>query len=258
MLDDIQSQIKELEAKIEQLRRSRDEEVPERSRPEQRGHKAGMSPEARKKMSDRVKQAHKEGKLKHLYFKPGNKPDFSSNPEAYSKGITIAQAIIRGSHGFGKMERGKPDHQFAKAWKVESPEGEVYEFDNLLEWARQHEDRLAEYDEDDGSAETPVWHRFAHGIACPKGQWYGWIRIGRKERVLQWKAKLWKVKSPQGIIYEFTSMDGWARQNEHLMDDTPGPHKTPLWYRFSMKMRQRRGQWNGWTRLADGQCSWTP
>lgn len=68
---------------------------------------------------------------------------------------------LLGKHGFGKAARGRLDHSSAKWWSIRSPFGEIFEFSNLREWARQNVHR---FEDDRPAARMPFWARIACGL----------------------------------------------------------------------------------------------
>ena len=64
-------------------------------------------------------------------------------------------------------------------------------------------------------------------------------------------AKMWRIKSPSGVIYEFKNLINFFREHEELIDGTPkqaadGVRKI----KASLKSKTKVYQWHGWT-LAD-------
>lgn len=90
----------------------------------------------------------------------------------------LSNEKLRGSNGFGRIQRGRPDHANCKEWCVLSPRGKQYRFSNLLEWCRQNEKLFFD---SMPTAKHPLWRRAAAGIA-QQGQkrgklrsWQGWV-----------------------------------------------------------------------------------
>lgn len=136
-----------------------------------RAHKeCPRSAETRAKLSAAVALAHKEGRSGlHL---PGNTLGRLRSEESKKRSLAACMAKVIGSHGFGLMHKGRPDHIFAKHWRIQAPDQTVYEFDNLMEWCRQNE-ALFPGDELEKTYKRPRWYRAAMGISG-KSQWRGW------------------------------------------------------------------------------------
>lgn len=86
----------------------------------------------------------------------------------------------RGSHAFGRVERGRPDHANACAWRVRSPAGVEYEFTNAREWCRRNESLFVEHYP---HSKQPLWLRAANGFSSLSGNagkacsWHGWTLV---------------------------------------------------------------------------------
>lgn len=83
----------------------------------------------------------------------------------------------RGSHAFGRVERGRLDHANACAWRVRSPAGVEYEFTNAREWCRQN---IHLFDDPAPESKEPLWLRAANGFSSMKERacsWRGWTLI---------------------------------------------------------------------------------
>ena len=144
-----------------------------------RGH--ALNPrktESLEKISASLRLAHAEGRAGGYH--KGNKLALLRSRDDLQRCARIAQQSCIGKHGFGKMYLGRPDHNFAKSWIFESPEGEQIECNNLLEWCRQNEHR---FPPDDQQYRQPLWHRAAMGIGRqastkdPRSHWHGWILV---------------------------------------------------------------------------------
>lgn len=142
-----------------------------------RSHAEGRfgSSETKLKISAGVKRAQKEGKV--MGFQPGNKHGAKVSPEGALKRIRASNRVCLGSHGFGIMKQGRPDHLMAKSWVIKSPGGKTYEISNLLEWCRSNEHL---FEKDEVSRRQPLWDRVATGLSG-KGQWKGWVMVSRQE-----------------------------------------------------------------------------
>ncbi len=94
-------------------------------------------------------------------------------------------AKLRGTHGFGRCERGRLDHHSAKSWVVRDQYGTVFRFSNLREWARQNEHR---FHDDRPESRCPFWYRISAGIkslASRRGKatsYRGWVLVSLRER----------------------------------------------------------------------------
>lgn len=141
------------------------------------------SPEVRAKLSAATKAAFASGKFQ--ITPEGKKKRDAALAIGHAQGAELlktvrllAAAELRGTHQFGKVQRGRADHANCKAWCVLSPSGAQYRFTNLLEWCRQNEALFVDHTPD---AKWPLWKRAAAGIAM-QGQkrgkvcsWCGWV-----------------------------------------------------------------------------------
>lgn len=140
-------------------------------------------PEVRAKLSAATKAAAESGRYQ---ITPEGKKNrdaalaigHAKAKETVKKAQPIAAAKLRGTHHFGKMQRGRLDHANCKEWCVLSPAGVQYRFTNLLEWCRANESLFVDHSP---GARNPLWKRAAAGIA-QQGQkrgklcsWGGWV-----------------------------------------------------------------------------------
>jgi hypothetical protein len=130
------------------------------------------------KMRESLKRAHAEGRAGG--FKRGNTLGSLVSAENRIKRHAAAMAVVIGSNGFGVMKRDLPNHLFAKSWVILSPEGEEFQFTNLLSWCRANEQR---FPKDTEVFKQPLWRRAADGLSRqanekdPRNQWRGWRLI---------------------------------------------------------------------------------
>lgn len=103
------------------------------------------------------------------------------NQATIKKAHEATVKMHRGSHGFGLTKRGRIDHCRAKAFRIRSPLGEVYEVKNLAEWCRANEDKFRP--DDFPQSKTPLSKRAQVGfslLVCGKGKacsWRGWTAV---------------------------------------------------------------------------------
>jgi hypothetical protein len=133
------------------------------------------TPAWKEKISRGMVRAHAEKRAGG--FGPGNRAGALLPKETRQKVVEAAVARTRGSGGFGKMQGGQEDHQFAKRWILETPDGEIVEIANLREWCRENVNLFATA----RPGRLPAWDRAAAGIraAAPgnrygRTQWRGW------------------------------------------------------------------------------------
>lgn len=126
--------------------------------------------ETRAKLSMAEKTRHATGKSGG--FKAHNKAGTMRTKEGRLRAHEACMKAVIGSHGFGCMEKGKPDHLFALHWVIQDPDGERYTFDNLDEWCRQNEHLF----DPSPTAKTPLWKLASKGLAG-KRKWKGWVTI---------------------------------------------------------------------------------
>ena len=87
---------------------------------------------------------------------------------------------MRGSHNFGRVERGRWDHANACAWRVRSPAGIEYEFTNAREWCRRNESLFVDHYP---NSKQPLWLRASNGFSMmsrnskPICSWHGWTLV---------------------------------------------------------------------------------
>lgn len=71
-----------------------------------------------------------------------------------------------------------------------------------------------------------------------------------------WKAKVWCIRSPRGIIYRFVNLSLWARRNAHLFEDKRPYAKAPQWERVAkgistiLEASGRVCHYQGWTAVS--------
>lgn len=84
------------------------------------------------------------------------------------------------------LDKGRPDHLAAKQWHIRSPQGLIYKFSNLAEWARRHQGLFVD---DRLESKAPFWLRIAGGItdllkengrSC---SYRGWVAVSKSELV---------------------------------------------------------------------------
>lgn len=82
------------------------------------------------------------------------------------------------------IARGMLDHLSAKTWVIRDPYGNVHEFSNLAEWARQNAHR---FQDDRPNSSQPFWKRIANGIGgilktqSRYGSYKGWMALSNAE-----------------------------------------------------------------------------
>ncbi len=94
---------------------------------------------------------------------------------------------LMGGHGQGRNKRGSLEHSKAKAWRIRSPLGAVYEFVNCSEWVRRNTHLFHDYRPESG---MPFWLRVTSGlknIRKPKyanapTHYQGWTTLAALER----------------------------------------------------------------------------
>jgi len=140
-------------------------------------------PEVRAKLSAATKAAAESGRYQ---ITPEGKKKRDANlaighalgAEQCKISQPLAAAKLRGTHHFGKMQRGRLDHANCKSWCVLSPAGIQYRFSNLLEWCRQNESLFVDHSP---GAKTPLFLRAAGGISAQQQKrgnlcsWRGWV-----------------------------------------------------------------------------------
>ena len=89
----------------------------------------------------------------------------------------------KGTHGYGRSAMDNLQHFNAHHWRVRSPRGEEFEFDNLYSWCRHNEWRFADQRPE---SKLPLWRRAVSGftsaqkIVNPSASWYGWVLVSNK------------------------------------------------------------------------------
>lgn len=140
-------------------------------------------PETRARLSAATKAAAESGRYKITLEGKKNRDaalaiGHAKAAELCKVSQPLAATKLRGTHQFGKVQRGRLDHANCKEWCVLSPAGIQYQFSNLLEWCRQNESLFVDHSP---GARNPLWKRAAAGIA-QQGQkrgklcsWGGWV-----------------------------------------------------------------------------------
>lgn len=130
-----------------------------------------LSEAGRKKVSETTKRTIAAGKL------PPKDREFLRRMWQKSNEVT------RGTHGFGRQERGRLDHGRALIWTIQAPDGETWTISNLSEWCRQNEDMFPLCP----GAKTPTWQRASDGLRTAyhrKETWYEWTVISCEKNSL--------------------------------------------------------------------------
>ena len=96
-----------------------------------------MPPEQREQRRQLALRRMREGTLK--CFVTGNSYGGFKSPEHQKNATEASTRVTTGSHGFGRVKRGRLDHCSARVWRVVSPTGQVFAVSNLSEWCRQNE-----------------------------------------------------------------------------------------------------------------------
>lgn len=125
------------------------------------GSASRLTEAGRKKISESTKRTAAEGRL--------HRKNRSFLQSMWEK----SNEITRGTNGFGRQARGRPDHGRALTWTIQAPDGETWTVSNLTEWCRQNEVMFPVYP----GAKTPTWKRATDGIRTAYGRketWYGW------------------------------------------------------------------------------------
>lgn len=168
-----------------------------------------MSPEALARQSERMKEYLRSGKinprrpcpehvkerLRNQKLSPAHIESLRTHALQQAKegrmntdGLKLGPAIglpkmwekCRGSHAFGRVERGRLDHANACAWRVKSPAGVEYEFTNAREWCRRNESLFVNHYP---HAKQPLWLRAANGFSSLSRNsgnvcsWHGWTLV---------------------------------------------------------------------------------
>lgn len=69
-------------------------------------------------------------------------------------------------------------------------------------------------------------------------------------------AKLWHIRSPEGIVFVVSNMAEWARQNQHRFEDERPGAKTPFWVRIAggfsdiLKSNGKSCSYKGWVAVS--------
>lgn len=149
-------------------------------------------PEVRAKLSAGLKASHAAGiyntpaALKHREEGLAKAQARSRELKTYERSQPRAVAKLRGSHQFGRSQRGRLDHSACKEWCVLSPTGVQYRFSNLLEWCRQNESLFTE--PTSKTQKSPLWKRAASGITNQNSRrgklqsWNGWVLLNVWEK----------------------------------------------------------------------------
>jgi hypothetical protein len=96
-------------------------------------------------------------------------------------GASKAWEAHRGSHGFGRLTRGRIDHARAKHFLIRSPLGDVYEVKNLAEWCRSNVGKFLP--DDHPYSKTPLNRRAQVGFSMlvtgkrNNCSWRGWTAV---------------------------------------------------------------------------------
>lgn len=77
------------------------------------------------------------------------------------------------------LRKGSPDHVNARSWVIQSPDGDVYECRNLLQWLREHEDMLDGTISQAWNGISKIKYSMQGKRKNPSYQWKGW-------RLLRW------------------------------------------------------------------------
>lgn len=108
------------------------------------------------------------------------------SPDAEARRRKSISDQRKGCHNYGRAARDNPKHFNAKHWVIRSPEGIIYEFDNLQMWCRANESLFLPDDKPD--AKLPLWHRAVSGFngmirRDRKAQhaWKGWTLVSSIE-----------------------------------------------------------------------------
>jgi hypothetical protein len=113
-------------------------------------------------------------------------------PEQNARRLAAVSRSCMGHTGHGRCARGRPDHARANWFMIRfCPTGEIHQFSNLAEWARQHQGM---FHDDAPNSRMPFAIRIAQGISKlaatrkPQASSRGWeliawrdLRNGRRE-----------------------------------------------------------------------------
>lgn len=96
----------------------------------------------------------------------------------YNDSIQCANRI---SQSNPKMQRG-PENINAKGWAIQSPDGQIYECHNLLDWLRNHADLLDGTPQQAWNGISKIKYSMQGKRKHPSYQWKGW-------KLVLWKDK---------------------------------------------------------------------
>ncbi len=110
------------------------------------------------------------------------------NLDKLNRARVLANAKLRGKHGFGMNRKGSLDHSDAKDWHVRDPSGAEHKFRNACAWASQNREFIESFMQDDlGGFICTIEERFVTGLSHIGGKsgmqhWRGWTLITKSER----------------------------------------------------------------------------
>lgn len=128
----------------------------------------------------KLTKEHREASAKGWLSGPQN-----LTPEQQAKRNAAISRSRLGCHGYGLSARDRKDHHAAKHWRIRSPRGEHFEFDNLQSWCRANEWRFCDKHPE---SKLPLWRRAVGGFndqqatRNPSCSWYGWTLVAKQQR----------------------------------------------------------------------------
>lgn len=88
----------------------------------------------------------------------------------YDKSIHMANTISRSNP---RMQRGEQNIN-AKSWRIQAPNGEIFECINLLDWFRNHADLIDGTPQQAWDGVTKIKYSMQGKRKHPSFQWKGW------------------------------------------------------------------------------------